>query len=106
MSSAVTTTKPQDMMIDSEIKPTESFLHLPTTSNHDMEQGRLAIYQTVASNKTLKTAGLDEVLDLICIGFGPASIAIAIALQEESSATINFKPKVSFLERQDRKSVV
>ena len=100
MSSAVTTTKLQDMMIDSEIKSSESFLHLPTTSNNDMEQGRLGIYPPVASNRTFKTAGLDEVLDLICIGFGPASIAIAIALQEECSATINFNPKVSFLERQ------
>lgn len=100
MPSAVTTTRVEDVMIDSEIKSTESFRRLPATSNHDVEQGRLGDYPPIASNKTFKTSGPDEVQDLICIGFGPASIAIAIALQEESSATLNFNPKVCFLERQ------
>jgi len=51
--------------------------------------------------KTKSTStGVDEVQDLICIGFGPASLAIAIALQEASPSTVKFTPKVSFLERQ------
>lgn len=38
--------------------------------------------------------------DLICIGFGPASLAIAIALQERNANLLGPGPKVSFLERQ------
>jgi L-ornithine N5-oxygenase len=37
--------------------------------------------------------------DLVCVGFGPASLAIAIALQE-SPLTMHHAPIVSFLERQ------
>ncbi|KAL2070806.1 hypothetical protein VTL71DRAFT_13832 [Oculimacula yallundae] len=39
----------------------------------------------------------DEVLDLLCIGFGPASLAIAIALHD---AQISPSPKALFLEKQ------
>jgi len=42
-------------------------------------------------------SGDDEVLDLICVGFGPASLAIAIALSEYP---INKRPNALFLERQ------
>jgi len=38
-----------------------------------------------------------DIQDLVCIGFGPASLAIAIALQETNFQT---RPKVTFLERQ------
>ncbi|KAK6528914.1 hypothetical protein TWF694_004143 [Orbilia ellipsospora] len=43
----------------------------------------------------------EEVYDLICVGFGPASLAIAIAIHEmlpESST----RPKILFLERQQQ----
>lgn len=40
--------------------------------------------------------------DLICIGFGPASLAIAIALQERNANLLGPGPKVSFLERQNQ----
>ena len=40
---------------------------------------------------------LDAPYDLVCIGFGPASLAIAIALRERASP-----PRVLFLERQPR----
>ncbi|KAG0646566.1 L-ornithine N(5)-monooxygenase [Hyphodiscus hymeniophilus] len=43
-----------------------------------------------------------DVQDLICIGFGPASLAIAIALQERNGSLLGPKPKVSFLERQSQ----
>ncbi|KAF2843131.1 hydroxylase [Patellaria atrata CBS 101060] len=52
----------------------------------------------------------DEINDVICIGFGPASLAIAIALQDalESSKRSEIlpnlygrSPKVTFLERQE-----
>ncbi|EPS36874.1 hypothetical protein H072_9545 [Dactylellina haptotyla CBS 200.50] len=42
----------------------------------------------------------DEVYDLICIGFGPSSLAIAIAIQEMIPESR--RPKVLFLERQQQ----
>jgi L-ornithine N5-oxygenase len=41
----------------------------------------------------------DELLDLLCIGFGPASLAIAIALND-IQALLSPPPKVLFLEKQ------
>lgn len=46
----------------------------------------------------------DEVHDLICVGFGPASLAIAIALHdalEKGEHLRSQRPKVRFLERQE-----
>lgn len=40
---------------------------------------------------------VDETLDLVCIGFGPASLAIAIALNDSKQIQ---SPKVLFLEKQ------
>lgn len=43
----------------------------------------------------------DELLDLLCIGFGPASLAIAIALHDATKASsASPPPKVLFLEKQ------
>lgn len=43
----------------------------------------------------------DDLHDLICVGFGPASLAIAVALHDALEAgTITEKPKVLFLEKQ------
>ncbi|RDW69427.1 hypothetical protein BP6252_08447 [Coleophoma cylindrospora] len=43
----------------------------------------------------------DEELDLICVGFGPASLAIAIALHDAQTASpLTPRPKVLFLEKQ------
>ncbi|KAL3418492.1 L-ornithine 5-monooxygenase [Phlyctema vagabunda] len=45
----------------------------------------------------------DDLLDLICIGFGPASLAIAIALHDAYRASPTAAaPKVLFLEKQPR----
>jgi L-ornithine N5-monooxygenase len=41
----------------------------------------------------------DKLLDLLCIGFGPASLAIAIALHDDQ-ATITPTPEALFLEKQ------
>jgi hypothetical protein len=41
-----------------------------------------------------------EVHDLVCIGFGPASLAIAIALHDTHDELPRGKPKARFLERQ------
>ncbi|KAK3690648.1 hypothetical protein LTR37_019050 [Vermiconidia calcicola] len=54
----------------------------------------------------LQACGDDEVHDLVCVGFGPASLAIAVALHdalENGGPTMpSHKPKVCFLERQSR----
>lgn len=50
------------------------------------------------SNGTHPTSS-DELLDLLCIGFGPASLAIAIALHD-TQTTITHIPKALFLEKQ------
>lgn len=42
----------------------------------------------------------DDIFDLICIGFGPASLAIAIALHDTYKSTPGRHPKVLFLEKQ------
>ncbi|KAK0120740.1 hypothetical protein ONS96_010941 [Cadophora gregata f. sp. sojae] len=46
---------------------------------------------------TIPPTSSDEVLDLLCVGFGPASLAIAIALHD---ANITPAPKALFLEKQ------
>ncbi|KAG4440725.1 hypothetical protein IFR05_003769 [Cadophora sp. M221] len=48
-------------------------------------------------SKPIKASPQTSVEDLICIGFGPASLAIAIALEDATTT-----PKVSFLERQSQ----
>src|ERR1700761_377081 len=55
---------------------------------------------------SLQTTDCDEVHDLVCVGFGPASLAIAVALHDslraqKESASGRTSPKVRFLERQD-----
>lgn len=64
-------------------------------------------YMTGTSHKSLLERYDDEeVHDLICVGFGPASLAIAIALHdalEAGGSTLRtHEPKVRFLERQQR----
>lgn len=51
----------------------------------------------------------EEMHDLLCVGFGPASLAIGIALHDAMDPALNrtspgadFQPKVCFLERQKR----
>ncbi|KAK4097717.1 FAD/NAD(P)-binding domain-containing protein [Parathielavia hyrcaniae] len=49
----------------------------------------------------LTPADANSVLDLICVGFGPASVAIAVALHDTMEAgTLAQVPKVLFLEKQ------
>ncbi|KAJ5218326.1 L-ornithine N(5)-monooxygenase [Penicillium cinerascens] len=56
--------------------------------------------------RVLRSSPSDEMHDLLCVGFGPASLAIAIALHDAMDPALNrsapagFKPKVCFLERQ------
>lgn len=53
----------------------------------------------------LRKTSPSDLHDLLCIGFGPASLAIAIALNDSISSSQyqkapGFQPKVTFLERQ------
>ncbi|KAF2717076.1 putative L-ornithine 5-monooxygenase [Polychaeton citri CBS 116435] len=54
----------------------------------------------------LQHANDDEIHDLVCVGFGPASLAIAIALHDsidKNDPTLqSMNPKVRFLERQTK----
>ncbi|KXL45717.1 hypothetical protein M433DRAFT_58311 [Acidomyces richmondensis BFW] len=58
----------------------------------------------MGENSFIRRYGDDEVHDLICVGFGPASLAIAVALHdavEDGSTHLRTRaPKVRFLERQ------
>lgn len=62
--------------------------------------------QAPANRTLLRSVPADEMHDLLCVGFGPASLAIAIALHDamdpclSRTARGSFKPKVCFLERQ------
>src|SRR3954453_18428384 len=55
----------------------------------------------------LRPTPADEMHDLLCVGFGPASLAIGIALNDAmdpglGASQTNFKPKVTFLEKQNQ----
>ncbi|KAH6647701.1 L-lysine 6-monooxygenase (NADPH-requiring)-domain-containing protein [Truncatella angustata] len=57
------------------------------------------------SRSHLKPTRADEVHDLICVGFGPASLAIAVALHdamENGKISRTRAPKVLFLEKQNQ----
>lgn len=66
---------------------------------------RVGSSRKISSN--LRATPDDEIHDLICAGFGPASLAIAIALHDRvdsasSNGTTPGTPKVLFLEKQNR----
>ncbi|KAH8596028.1 L-lysine 6-monooxygenase (NADPH-requiring)-domain-containing protein [Bisporella sp. PMI_857] len=65
--------------------------HLDPTNGHD-ENG--------SSSPQLSHVTSNDTLDLICVGFGPASLAIAIALHDRFNLTCNTRPRVLFLEKQ------
>lgn len=51
----------------------------------------------------LQAADLESVHDLLCVGFGPASLAIAVAIHDSLEAgTLKQAPNVLFLEKQPR----
>ncbi|KAH6618413.1 L-lysine 6-monooxygenase (NADPH-requiring)-domain-containing protein [Chaetomium sp. MPI-SDFR-AT-0129] len=83
----------------------------PGASNgfHDAEpvpqlvNGLANAHPPTASLKSefLQAVDPDSVLDLVCVGFGPASVAIAVALHDAMGAgKVSKTPKVLFLEKQ------
>ncbi len=79
--------------------------HLANTGNKCASQSP----QIIAAGDPLSTARAlgavprqnEEILDMICIGFGPASLAIAIALADTYSKSFRPLPKVLFIEKQE-----
>ena len=71
----------------------------PFASDHRREK-----YSSAES--LLRKCEDDEVLDITCVGFGPASLAIAVALHDEiesKNPALTSRPlKVRFIERQDQ----
>ncbi|KAK0640628.1 L-lysine 6-monooxygenase (NADPH-requiring)-domain-containing protein [Cercophora newfieldiana] len=58
---------------------------------------------TVIKSPFVRPSDPDSVYDLVCIGFGPASLSIAIALHDEMEAgRLTTPPKVLFLEKQSQ----
>lgn len=85
--------------------PEEDELYDPTS--HTMPTANRIDSQVNSHGSShLYRHGQDEVQDLVCVGFGPASLAIAVALHdalEEGTPSLRTdEPKVRFLERQDR----
>lgn len=58
---------------------------------------------STANQSRLRPAVSDEVQDLVCVGFGPASLAVAVAVHDALEAgTLKTAPKILFLEKQHR----
>lgn len=58
---------------------------------------------SVHRTSNLKASDLDSVHDLVCAGFGPASLSIAVALHDYIEAgTLKQSPNVLFLEKQPK----
>lgn len=56
-----------------------------------------------ASKSLLTPTDLSEVHDLVCVGFGPASLSVAVALHDNLANNVSLSnPKVLFLEKQTR----
>ncbi|KAL3419507.1 l-ornithine n5-oxygenase [Phlyctema vagabunda] len=49
-----------------------------------------------------QSSAATEVQDLICVGFGPASLAIGTAIEDTYSNSLGPRPKVQFLEKQEK----
>jgi L-ornithine N5-oxygenase len=74
-----------------------------TASDHVIDGSVNGLSSPTDSNGSHFSTQEDELLDLICIGFGPASLAIAIALKDAcADKAVAESPKVCFLERQSK----
>lgn len=80
--------------------------HANGLSNSDAETADASAAKeklSTGSRSQLQPAEPDAVQDLICVGFGPASLAVAVALHDALEAgTLKAAPKILFLEKQHR----
>ncbi|WEW57919.1 NADPH-requiring L-lysine 6-monooxygenase [Emydomyces testavorans] len=78
------------------------------TQNHNGHtNGTSPAKESAGPVSNLRRVSTDELHDLICVGFGPASLAIAIALHDkieklDRELSALPRPKVAFLDRQPR----
>jgi L-ornithine N5-oxygenase len=77
-----------------------------TTNGHAVN-GRKGRDGAAQSSPYLVPAALDSEYDLICVGFGPASLSVAVAMHDALAAgrkllSDGSRPKVLFIEKQDR----
>lgn len=69
--------------------------------NDSNGNSHVAAQSTPARSSNLQAPDMDSVHDLVCCGFGPASLAIAVALHDSiENGTIKKSPDVLFLEKQ------
>lgn len=73
-------------------------VHEAVNSTHE------AINRYNSKSSLLERAGDDELHDIVCVGFGPAALSIAVALNDSIEAKDpslrTLSPKVRFIERQ------
>ncbi|TVY84623.1 L-ornithine N(5)-monooxygenase, partial [Lachnellula suecica] len=90
-------------MAPSAISPT-SATHEGSSNNSSLANGHgnghangIPVSAPLSSSNGLSSTTPDTTLDLLCVGFGPASLAIAIALHDAAPSPA---PNVLFLEKQ------
>ncbi len=90
----------------SSLESSESTTTLTSNPPEDSIIGRPSMTASVLHESSLvdlPSVPTGDMHDLICVGFGPASLAIGIALQdhlEQSDTPWESKPKIAFIERQ------
>ncbi|PSN67432.1 L-ornithine 5-monooxygenase (L-ornithine N(5)-oxygenase) [Corynespora cassiicola Philippines] len=86
----------------------EAFTDVPGFSANGLEESSFPAFE---NRSNLRYTPDDEVHDLLCVGFGPASLAIAVALHDalegtdpalDLSGLQGRPPKVAFLEKQHK----
>lgn len=84
----------------------ESFTPPPQHNNQPLRSVHRATQPKMHQNGSfLRPAAEDELHDLVCVGFGPASLSIAVAMHDAIEASghvgqLDRLPKVAFLEKQ------
>ncbi|CAK7270425.1 hypothetical protein SEPCBS57363_004095 [Sporothrix epigloea] len=77
--------------------------HTNGHSSNRTTNGSHSSKQSTVNRSLIQPAEPDELQDLICVGFGPASLAIAVAVHDALEAgTLKTSPKILFLEKQHR----
>lgn len=99
----------EHVMNDLSFQHQDGLVSPPSTDNESLldsssHQDEFTRSQMSVTDIQFKQPASEELHDLVCIGFGPASLAVAIALHDKygalkSSSTVQ-PPKVCFLERQ------
>ncbi|KAL1632832.1 hypothetical protein SLS56_003322 [Neofusicoccum ribis] len=84
----------------------ESFTPPPQHNNQPLRSVHRATQPKMHQNTSfLRPTSEDELHDIVCVGFGPASLAIAVAMHDAIEASghvgqLDKLPKVAFLEKQ------